>query len=159
MSDYNPKEKEPEPQKTRAEHLSCQAQGCPLPGSVSVLGGSWCCVYHSAAARENWPKVTDLLNSNKRVFHITELARKLTSAEFDSLNQSGAWKINERIKPLPKENHAQWVWRVISLAHKSIKDKTIDIMQDKQQSFDGIEPGKVNVSQAVAELTSGVLLK
>ena len=147
MSAYN-NTTEPKP----TSQFTCAAYDCKLPGSIK-LGGEYACPYHSKAPTPAWPKITQMLKENWRYIELWKAATKLQAHEYDQLQQSESWALDEFIKPQSTENFLQWQHRAKTSAHKVLMGKTNQIADSYSDGYSGYR------SNAVAKLISGELLK
>ncbi len=157
-SAYNPpEEKNKTPEISREEHLACKANGCPLPGSIMVEGGPWLCPYHSRRPRFFWDDITFMLRQNMRLLKLINVVQTLRCDEFDQIQASGKWQIEEMVQPFDSESHPHWQNRVKQSIHRALKHKANKIVGRRDLADKGMSP--VNESSAVTQLTNGTLLR
>lgn len=159
-SAYNPERKHAanQSESDTSESGRCKAHNCPLPGSMSIEGNTNLCPYHARAPRGAWNEITEMLRKNKRRFLLVNAASRLRADEFDKLQQSQEWDLDELVRPLPNENQVQWLGRIKDTVHKALKFEANKII------LRNVEGGTVSVggrefSLAVHQLTSGILRK
>lgn len=141
---------------TPAEAIKCKANNCPEHGSVNLGGDSWLCSYHAKGTDFQWPHITKMLNENKRYLHIRHVIQQLRIDEYEAMRDAGTCQLHELLVPVEGEDHPAWIHRVKQTIHKALMHKTHQIIEDH-----AYRSGKtqVGVTKAVAELTSGMLLK
>lgn len=142
---------------TREESLQCQAKGCKFQGGM-MSGGKWCCPIHHNAPESSHAELNFLANRYQKALKIVEIAELLKAHEFDALQASGGWQLPENAVPKQGEVYSQWKARIVSSVWKTIKKEKQKIVQAAQSRV--VAAGtEVQVSYAMQQLTSGVLLK
>ncbi|KZZ72371.1 hypothetical protein A3765_28605 [Oleiphilus sp. HI0130] len=154
-SAYN--EAESEASEDPKEKIRCVAHGCPLAGSRNDGGDGWTCSYHAMAGGSNqWPFVTKVINENAHYQRMLKAVNKLRAHEFDELQRLNSWAVHKLIMPVAEESHCHWQGRVRATIHRALQHKVHEALEDQANRFSS---GGRNVSQAVKELTSGVLIQ
>lgn len=158
-SAYNPKHKQDNETESPGTHGKCPAQNCPLPASLFLDGGPWCCTYHAKAPRFYWDDITQMLIKNLRLIKMVSAANSLNCHEFDQIQQAKSWALDEMIMPVKGENHRHWVLRIKETVHKAIKSQVNKIIESQQVEIKCETDGIKNASWAVGQLTNGAFLK
>tara|TARA_R110001599_G_scaffold339851_1_gene559736 strand:- start:28035 stop:28589 length:555 start_codon:yes stop_codon:yes gene_type:complete len=149
---------QPEEQKlTPEQHRKCPAQDCPMMSSVFLEGGPWTCRYHAKQPKHVWPKVTERIIENKRWMNIVRVADALRADEYDLLVKQDAFELDELIKPIDGEIHAQWVARVKETIFKAMKHNLDKIAETNETVLRDTD--KTGSKWAVNMLTNGALMK
>jgi len=155
-SAYNPNQKHAQQDDPESSSNKCSAHGCPELGSLFSEGGPWLCRYHNKTPKFLWSKVTEVVNKNIRRLKILKAAEGIRIEEFDAIQKSKDWALDELIVPVPGETHPHWLMRIKETVFFAIK-KQIDIaVMDIEVSSSS---SRASLSWAAGQLTSGILMK
>ena len=149
-SAYNQKNNDEEDEKPSNR---CPANDCFMAASLSVEGAPFACRYHAKQPNENWPKVTSLLHTHKRLLDIIANAEAMKPDEFDLLRNKSAFELEEMLKPVKGETHRGWKLRIKDFVYKAIQN---EINKIESQGKTTLERA---VSYAVNAFTNGTLRK
>lgn len=153
-SAYNP---EPNDSGESKNHLACEANGCPLPGSMNLGGSAWCCRYHAKAPPHHWPLITRILHEHERGRKIIRAAEALKLDDYNALQEADSWKLADSIKPQPGEVLSHWINRLKDFMHDALAEKLNAEIKKFEKSNPHREAGR-SAQWAIEQLTSGVLL-
>lgn len=70
------------PQESRDE-TRCAADHCPCRGTVSQEGGRFLCTAHSAVPSDRWPRLTEMLHSNRWLIGFIDEMQRMDHAHGD----------------------------------------------------------------------------
>ena len=150
MSAYNPDKQ------NQHDSSKCRADGCFLLGTLSVDNAPWACRYHAWAPMGSWRAITEVLQKNRRMFRLLKAVYQLRCDEFDEIQKTGNWAVDDLIKPVPGECHSAWTYRVHEAVDRVLKSKVAEAVEYSQRNR---QSEGQSVSAAVKMLTDGSLLK
>lgn len=147
----------PEENEQPEQDLKCPAHECKFQASMFFDGGPWACRYHSNKPKQAWPKITEILAKNERLLQLVQVAETLRPEEYDKLIEADSFELEDLVKPVEGELHAQWVFRVKDTVNKALKHLINEAVDGCEVSYRDTESG--GSKWAVSMLTSGSLLK